>query len=236
VNARHSAPDRPRQRALDQLEKLGRGLHANSSPEELAAFQEAQRALWLEQRQLGNPWLITDFVTLGSPLAHADLLLASGRDDLRTRQQQRELPTCPPVGELQRRNSTVERYHYEKSYAVGGEPRSIRVLHHAALFAVTRWTNIFVPIRFGLLGDLVGGPLRDVFGWGIGDVAVSDGWQRLLPMLSHTKYWSGVAVPSRPGRITSLKSLCDALALEAAGWLRAVPTSSTDSEFEDSTD
>jgi hypothetical protein len=215
VNARHNRPDRARQRALDQVEQLGRGLHAKSSDEELAAFQRAQRALWQEQRRLGNPWLISDFVTLGSPLAHAELLLATGPSDLRTRQEQRELPKCPPIGEFSRRNSTIERYHYVMKYAVDDGPRSIRVLHHAAPFAVTRWTNIFVPIRFGLLGDLVGGPLREVFGCGIRDIAVSDGWLRFAPMLSHTKYWLGHAVPRRPDGITSLQSLCDALDLEA---------------------
>jgi hypothetical protein len=228
VNACHNKPDRARQRALDQVEELGRGLHSKSSDEELAAFQRAQRALWQEQRQLGNPWLISDFVTLGSPLAHADLLLATGRSDLRTRQEQRELPRCPPVGDLLRRNSTVERYHYKVEYTVDDKPRSIRVLHHAAPFAVTRWTNIFVPIRFGLLGDLVGGPLREVFGYGIRDVAVTDGWHRFVPVLSHTRYWLGRTAPRRPGGITSLQSLCDALDLEANGWLRTETTPSVD--------
>jgi hypothetical protein len=220
VNARNNRPDRARQRALDDVERLGRGLDAKSKDEELAAFQAAQRALWQEQRQLGNPWLVTDFVTLGSPLAHADLLLATGRDDLRTRQEQRELPRCPPTGELQRRNSTIERYHYVKQYAVDGQPRSIRVLHHAAPFGVTRWTNIFVPIRLGVLGDLVGGPLRPVFGHGIRDIPVSDGWRRFVPVLSHTRYWLGRVAPRRPHGITSLQSVCEALDLESAGWLR----------------
>jgi hypothetical protein len=228
VNARHNRPDRVRQRALEQVERLGRSLNARSTANDVTAFQGAQRALWHEQRQLGNPWLITDFVTLGSPLAHADLLLASGRSDLEMRQTQRELPKCPPVGELPRRRSTVERFHYLVKYIVDGQPREIRVLHHAAPFAVTRWTNIYVPIRLGLLGDLVGGPLRDVFGHGIRDVAVSEGLLRFLPMLSHTRYWRGRAVARRADRITSLQSLCNALDLESAGWPRAGTTPAVD--------
>lgn len=36
-------------------------------------------------------------MTVGSPLAHAMLLLASGSQDFDDRKAQRELPTCPPV-------------------------------------------------------------------------------------------------------------------------------------------
>ena len=221
VNDRHAKPDRPRQAGLEAVEKLGRALEADSPAVEVAAFQDAQRELWLEQRRCGSPWLVSDFVTLGSPLAHAELLLASSPNDLRIRKEQRELPTCPPAGELQRRNSTVERYHYNVRYSVNGQPRSIKVLHHAALFAVTRWSNVFVPLRFGLLGDLVGGPLRPVFGSGIRDAAVTDGPHRLAPLLSHTRYWRGRTEARRSGGVTALRSVCEALDLEATQWLRA---------------
>jgi hypothetical protein len=221
VNDRHRKPDRAPQPSLQQVEELGRRLAAASTVAEVEAFQDAQRALWLEQRGLGIPWLVTDFVTLGSPLAHAELLLATGLADLRTRQEQRELPVCPPVGELRRRNSEVERYHYVLNYSVKGQRRSIRVLHHAALFAVTRWSNIYVPLRAGLLGDVVGGPVRPVFGFGIRDLAVNDGLLRFTPLVSHTRYWRGRATPERTDRVSSLRSLCNALDLEAAQWLRA---------------
>jgi hypothetical protein len=77
------------------------------------------------------------------------------------------LPTCPPQRD-------------EKGYAYSGSPTDVGedkkftplVLHHAAPFAVTRWTNLYFPAMFGLLGDLVGGPLHEDFGPGILDVAV----------------------------------------------------------------
>jgi hypothetical protein len=222
INDRHDKPDRAPQPCLKAVEALGRQLNEASSTADIAAFQDAQRALWQEQRRLGVPWLVTDFVTLGSPLAHAELLLATGPRDLRTRKEQRELPTCPPVGELRRRNSEVERYHYVANYSVNNQPRSIRVLHHAAVFASTRWSNVYVPLRFGVLGDLVGGPLRSVFGPGVRDVAVSDGLLRFTPVLTHTRYWRGRAMPKRTGRVTALRSLCNALDLESAQWLRPV--------------
>ena len=219
----HRKPDRAPQPSLREVEELGRRLSEASSAAEIAAFQEAQRALWLEQRRIGIPWLVTDFVTLGSPLAHAELLLATGSRDLRTRQEQSELPTCPPTGELRRRRSEVERYHYVVKYSVNGQPRSIRVLHHAALFAATRWSNVYVPLRFGVLGDLVGGPLRPIFGSGVLDVAVNDGLLRFTPVLTHTRYWRGRVTPKKSGRVTALRSLCNALDLESAQWLRSAP-------------
>jgi hypothetical protein len=69
LHDRHRKPDRAPQPCLSEVEALGRQLEA-SSVADVGAFQEAQRALWLEQRGLGVPWLVTDFVTLGSPLAH----------------------------------------------------------------------------------------------------------------------------------------------------------------------
>lgn len=224
VNDRHAKPDRPNHDALEEVEKAGRNLHQGASPIEVAAFQVAQRSLWLEQRAIGIPWLVTDFVTLGSPLTHAELLLATGIDDLRVRQAQLELPTCPPAGELRGRNSEVERYHYVVNYQVGNLRRSVRVLHHGAPFAATRWSNVYVRTRFGILGDLVGGPLGGVFGPGIRDVEITDGLIRFAPLLAHTRYWRGAVTPQRAGATTALKSLCGALDLESAEWLTSRPT------------
>lgn len=49
-------------------------------------------------------------------------------------------------------------------------PRSLRVLWAlliAAIFAVTRRSNIYFPNRLGFFGDWVGGPLAGVMGSGI---------------------------------------------------------------------
>lgn len=211
-NTVHARVDRPRQRSLEIVEKLGRVLSARTSENDLKAFQEAQRQLWLEQRGLGFPWRVTDFVTLGSPLAHAAILLANDSAEVTTRLDQRELPSCPPV-------TDGNRYAYVARYSVNGSPRSIRLLHHAAQFATTRWFNIYVPLRFGLLGDLVGGPLRPIFGPGIVDMPVTDGWAQFVPLLSHTRYWR-VRANKAPVLSSSLAALRDALSLNSASWLR----------------
>jgi len=154
----------------------------------LVEFQRCQAETWREQRYFGNPWLITDFVTLGSPLAHAMLLMADSKRDFAERRNERELPTCPPLRDDKGFAFSAP------AVAVGfGKKFSPLLLHHAAPFAVTRWTNLYFPAALGLFGDFVGGPLRDVFGLGIRDVPVtSSRWWGLharTPM-AHTSYWS----------------------------------------------
>lgn len=151
-------------------------------------FQQAQLRLWREQRRLGTPWLVTDFVTLGSPLAHAELLLEDPLISLRQRKDERELPTCPPT-------SGGEPAHYGETHDVEtGEKRRkwhFRILNHGAVFASTRWTNLYFPHRRLILGDVVGGPLADVFGAGLRDVEVRPSIDGFRPrtLASHTMYW-----------------------------------------------
>jgi len=211
MNALHDEVDKPRQRALASVEKMGRELP--TSPGRLEDFRQEQRQLWLEQRGLGFPWLVTDFVTLGSPLAHGSILLAKDDKELGTRQRERELPTCPPAEDQD------EIYSYPKRYQYSNQPRSIRILHHAAVFADTRWTNVYFPMKLGLLGDWVGGPARPIFGLGILDVPVTEGFVRFLPLLAHSRYWRGPVTPKRPGGTTALAALSEAMALDCDDWL-----------------
>ena len=140
-----------------------------------AEFRKGQAACFDELRGNGTRWRVSDFVTLGSPLAHAGMLLANDAADLAQRFEQRELPTCPPTLERPGRFTYTD-----------GERRTL--LHQAALFAPTRWTNLYFPARMLLRGDAVGGPVAPVFGPGVLDVPVRTslrwGW------LAHTLYWT----------------------------------------------
>lgn len=127
-------------------------------------------------------WKVSKFITLGSPLTHAEMILAKGEKEFRERINLRELPTCPPVSD----HKDPHKFFYGKN---------VLVPHHAAFFAITKWTNIY----FG--SDLIGGPLRDLFGNGIHDIRIHpEGWRwrklplinpvwRNLPLISHTLYW-----------------------------------------------
>jgi hypothetical protein len=146
-------------------------------------------------------WLITDFVTLGSPLTHAEFLLAADREDLDLRIEQRELPVSPPFRELLDPKIIVRARASGGmpllpppprsklfSYPDPGRPR-IWFLHHAAPFAALRWTNIFDPARLVFFGDLIGGPLAPVLGPAIVDVDLRALRKRQSWRFTHTQYW-----------------------------------------------
>jgi hypothetical protein len=162
-------------------------------------------------------WLITDFVTLGSPLSHAEFLMASSKQDLEKRQQDREYPTSPPLREL------LDPNHVPSAQKAGFPldeitPRLLSFpfganewqLHHASPYAAVRWTNIYDPALLVTFGDLISGPVAPVFGPGIIDVDLrklrGQPWR-----FTHTRYWTlpddaGDAVPEH---IAELRAALD---------------------------
>lgn len=166
--------------AAEALEECARGGNGDT--------QELQRAYFNKLRESGCGWLVSDFVTAGSPLAHAEILMARDAADFQLRVTSRELPRCLP--QLEKTGFTFGH----------GTP------HHAAVFAPVRWTNLYFPNCLILGGDLVGGPLRRVFGDGIKDVAVST--PQRFGLLSHTLYWSMGSEPA-PAHVVALRDALD---------------------------
>lgn len=163
--------------ALEECARTGKG-----------DTQKLQRAYFNKLREAGCGWLVTDFVTAGSPLAHAEILMAHNADDFQKRVISRELPRCLP--QLEKTGFTFG----------NGTP------HHAAVFAPVRWTNLYFPNCLILGGDLVGGPLRRVFGEGINDVEVST--SQRFGLLSHTLYWS-MGGETSPAHVEALRNALD---------------------------
>lgn len=164
---------------LENFEKKYAGIKREDF--DLIQFRKDQKVLLQCIQKDGNPWLISDFVTLGSPLTHSSFLQASNSAELTQRIDERELPICPPVHENLRENKriTFKRLKSDKR----------RVLHYGAPFAVTRWTNIYYK------RDLVGGPLQD-FGMGIENHEINltnSSLRNAIPFLSHTHYWADSA-------------------------------------------
>jgi hypothetical protein len=179
LHALYDKPHRQDQAALKQVEHL-------ASEPLTDAWIPAQRALLEEQTALGHRWRVAHFITMGSPLAHAAMLMACDLDELRLRQAEKELPTCPP-------NATDGPFTFviKPPFKTDEGLTTLRTLDHAALFACTRWTNFYIPAHGGLLGDFVGGPLRPVFGPGITDQPVQSrrglaNWS----ILGHISYWT----------------------------------------------
>jgi hypothetical protein len=189
--------DAAAEKQIDALEAL----EATARNPESGVERARQRAYFEELRANGNTWRVTDFVTMGSPLAHAELLMAHDRSDLRAKQAARELPTCLPwLEEVVRDKVKIGRFSFDAEHGH-------RLPNHAAVFAPTRWTNLYFPASWLIKGDLIGGPVAPVFGRGIRDVAVTTTQRGGL--LGHTLYWTCPDSAPAPGHIAELRRALD---------------------------
>jgi len=175
-------------------------------------YQKQQKQAMNELVSQGNQWCVSDFITLGSPLTHAEFLLEENIEAVKKAQLNRTFPTCPPIMEY---DGKTNKQHFsytgspkdkqsiynlyvsgltdsEEKIALKVADEAPRYPHHAALFAYTRWTNLHSPSKFTLWGDQVSGPLKDSFGKGIKDIQVMPGIEEegKSTFLAHTKYWS----------------------------------------------
>lgn len=214
--------------ALCAVEKAAASLQMSYGTAERADYDRAQRALrqcLVARGAAGEPrrrWLISDFVTLGSPLTHAEFLLAKSEEDLVARHEARELPVSPPYRE------ELDPAVLKAAAATGklpvapspDKPRLISfpdvigsgrwVLHHAAPFAAVRWTNMFDPARWVALGDVISGPLSETFGRAITDVNLAQ-VDRPSRRFTHTRYWA----PDQPAaRIAAFRAAINLLDAE----------------------
>jgi hypothetical protein len=141
-----------------------------------------------KRRADGDPearaWLVTDFITLGSPLTHAHYFMCRGHDeaalaaDFKRKVTERELPTCPP--RLIDGDGMLTHVH-----ASSGQRR----FHYGAMFGLTRWTNLYFPRSQLFWGDAIGGKTNDVFGDAIFDVPVCTNHAGEPDFFTHRDYW-----------------------------------------------
>ena len=188
-------------------------------------FQPAQDKARLALNKAGdqNAWIVSDFISLGSPLTHAEFLLADSQKELREQQSKRKLWTCPPVME-QPMGPNVNNHAADTVFTYRSRDKKIRI-GGQSVFAFTRWTNFYSPTTLSLWGDLVSGPLKENFGCpvdpktrlsGIREVDVmrlehTPVWRRFFTRLAnHTKYWN----LEIDGERSHLDKLRDALRLK----------------------
>jgi hypothetical protein len=177
----HSKPSRPQQPNYEQMRKSlqdHEGLVC-----EIESFRTMQKEILKEEQTLGMPWKVTDLITMGSPLTYADFLLADRKYSIERRKHDRELPTCPPQLEDER-----DMGYLSQAYRLdGGSLEQKKLLHHAALFACTRWTNLF--FEKDIIGGKVCGESLERLGSGIKDVSLRGETTPGRSVLSHTMYW-----------------------------------------------
>jgi hypothetical protein len=178
---RRSAQSKTSSRALRALEDLLNPRAENTTAVRAEDVQPMQHAAWLEYRRNGFEWLVSDFVTAGSPLTHARWLLnLDANTQFADLVRERSFPTCPPQTEpIASPVPNVHRQVFTFTHAYLDEQnlrakRSVQVPHHAGLFALTRWTNLYFPYSGLIDGDPIAGPLAEEFGAWVRDVRLND--------------------------------------------------------------
>jgi len=179
---------------LDEMSTLITDYHQSKNSREfpLEAYNELQKLLYDEMKSLDNPWLISDFITVGSPLCHGAYIMAKDYAEFDRRTNYRELPLNPPKIEVKRvGNDIVKDYARAISYtddvqAKDGQDAHMRIINHSSQFSFIRWNNIYFN------NDYVGGDLNFYFGEGIRNhqFMPKGGFVKTkLPCGSHTNYW-----------------------------------------------
>lgn len=176
-------------RSLKQLgEKMVRWDNADPLFD-LTSFRAAQRSVSADLAQTPYAWRVSDFVTIGSPLTHAEFLLSDDQQKLQERFALGFLATVPPR-HYDAQGNMLDMAAQGKNPLVYESDGKL-VAHHTAAFAATRWTNIYDDPQGGIFsGDVVSGPLRSLFGIGISDVNVTLKKGGMLNrVFTHTSYW-----------------------------------------------
>ena len=199
---------------LRAVEETAHALEAAGDDYEskLQGFRNAQRSFRRGLRSGGDDgtqktrtadeqWLISDFVTLGAPLTHAQFLLARDESDFEKKIARWLFPTSPPQFQPieSEQLAKINARPVPPSPAILGPKGGLFSyfygapetwsMHHAAPFAAVRWTNIYDPHRLIFAGDIISGPLVPVFGKGIRDINLKE-LRGQSPCFSHTLYWS----------------------------------------------
>ncbi len=183
--------------ALANVEQAALNLEGASDAEVGALrsrYRDAQRSYAAALANAEMPiWIVSDLVTLGSPLSKADILIGRNAEDLRKRISRREIPICPPALE-------EARAYGRFSYPVASD---VRRPHHGAVFAPVVWTNLYYSHAFILFGDIISGPVRHLFGRGVLDVRLPIGSP---PGFRHLDYWRGSENDPVPAAILALRN------------------------------
>ena len=198
-----AARDKARLKAIRAVDKASLGSDGSAWPDRLDDFSGFRRAQWELYRQLRArdadhplPWKISDFVTLGSPLTHSEFLVTYNLAEFRRGIAERLFSACPPITETVAGGTIL----YQQGRSRSGKPQ--RAVHHGAVFAATRWTNIFDRGNGWLTGDPISGSMAENFGPGIENIQV-DLRGSLGRIFTHRLYWSlkaaGVEVAAAAG-------------------------------------
>ena len=175
----------------------------------VSALRRCQFATYqaLSTSNRGAGWKVSDFVTIGSPLTHAEFLISKNAETYETLKEERRISLCPPI--------TDEEFDSVLHSAGTGKEK---LAHHAAVFAATRWTNIFDSHKAVFFGDIISGSVTENFGPGIEEHEVEIKrpflfWQTSR-FFTHTSYWRWDPTFDEDGVPEQIAALRSAVALD----------------------
>ena len=184
---------------------------------EFKTYRNKQEAFWnaihtsknkkanKDQKTAG--WLISDLITLGSPLTHGNLLMSDSNEEFQRVKMTRQFPTCPPSQDPPPRKEIEKGKATDRSYYQYMNENNELFLNHGTPFFPTKWTNLYFN------SDYIGGPINHQFGPGIKDIELKHNlpcykfWKK-LPLFTHGHYWSLNATSQ------NIKSLKEYLAIK----------------------
>lgn len=180
--------------ALEALEVAAGELIEQKGTKEPGEYRAAQRSYFHEISKPdadGNcPWLVSDFVTLGSPLSKAEVLLANDKNAFERKKSLREVPSCPPW--LEKLKPPRMSYPFTKKS---------RIPHHACAFGPTVLTNVYFNNALIVFGDIIAGPVAPLLGPGVVDVPLKIG----APVFRHLDYWKYPTADPPPQWVVELR-------------------------------
>ncbi|MEJ0059779.1 MAG: hypothetical protein WDM79_09485 [Terricaulis sp.] len=144
-------------KALEGVERAALDLKRRPrSDDSFARWRDAQRAYFMTARNASaDPWLISDLVTLGSPIHFGAFLLSESEEEFEAElRKHRRFGTCPPDG-VPLGDRSVFSYEDDRGY-LGPQ--------HSAAFSAVQWTNLYFQTRGLVEGDLIGGPIAPKMG------------------------------------------------------------------------
>lgn len=155
-----------------------------------AEYRRAQRQLTRAMAQSGqtrDDWVISDFVTLGSPLTYAPLLMADSKGEFVAKMRKLfRLPSNPPATVEGVTDGDCTDYNFTGEW-IGRATGARRALWPSAMFAALRWTNLYFSHNGLARGDIVGGPVAPTFGRGVLDIPMD---RKVLGTgFLHNEYW-----------------------------------------------
>lgn len=180
---------------LIKFDNLSKEALKNRDISQYQQLQDELREILLAQNTQ-KYWNVSDFITLGSPLSHANYLLVDSQNIFNERVTELEFPTSPPSPSVDSEGSF---YYLSDNTQSSHKPDSPSyVLNHGALFALTKWTNVYFK------QDFIGGTL-DCFGKGICNIELQPVGikTKYKPFCAHTSYWD----TNQKESVTLLKSI-----------------------------